>query len=94
MTEEDALKVFEQARQDLNSYLQAGALVETLFTLDDTALAEKAEEINKDYQRAFIVHTTIPRFEILDKKEIEEAWTVCKRNAKRVAELQGLISSR
>ena len=92
---EKARTRLDKAVYDLNAYLESHDFSQAQFALDDVKLVNKATEIIGDYMLACFVLSNLQMFERANSQDaIREARSVSGKNAKRVAELQGLINQK
>ncbi len=91
MSDEEARGAYEQARSNMNSYMEKGEWPQTFLKLDDTRLLDKMKEITDDHRHSCVVHLNYQRFE---GDKLIESMQVYERNAKRIMELQGIINKK
>lgn len=93
LTEEEALKRYDEVRLDMNAYLQSGRWFQGLFMLDDAELVDKMKKIWDEYERSLIVHLHYQLY-ASQPDRIKEAFEVYERATKRIIALQGLLNEK
>lgn len=88
---EELNRWIEQAREDLNDYIDKGELGHVLFTIDDEKIVDRVANLQRDYRMAFYRNTM---FEKLPFEEQTQAINQSIKLAEQVREIQALINER